>query len=157
MSHPTSIYTHLYFHLGPDRATIDAQAIPHRVVLDDWSYAFFSRYFQQAQLDPHDTAFLDQGGETVLSGYQLYRLRVELEGALLDLSARPDTFHILVGWRGVERSQETEIHYRQQRDDLRDEAQQLIALLQDAIDQQQSVVALSSELYWVPAAPDARG
>ncbi|WP_374337190.1 hypothetical protein [Leeia sp.] len=150
----TSIYTHLYFHLGPDRATIDAQGIPHRVVLDDWSYTFFERYFDRAQLDEADDAFLDQGGETCLSGYQLYRLQVELQEALLDLSARPDEFKVLFGWRGRERTLETEVHYTLRRDELLEETRQLLDLLQEAIDQQQSVMALSSELYWVAAAPD---
>jgi hypothetical protein len=44
----------------------------------------------------------------VIDGYQLHRLRIELELARTDVERKPDTWSVLVGWDGEVASIETE-------------------------------------------------
>jgi len=72
------------------------------------SYWFLHRYFVQASLAPGDFSFLNLYEDTEIAGYQAHRLKSELQEALVDLSARPNSFLVLVGWSGDLRSAETE-------------------------------------------------
>lgn len=85
---------------------------------DRASYAFFTRYFQDARLDWSDDNFLGYWGGTDLSGYQLVRLRQVLDDAVSDLSARPQNFRIFSGWSGQAKKQENEIWKEVDRDVL---------------------------------------
>ena len=79
-----------------------------RVSLDGPIYWFLYRYFVQACLKPGDFSFLNFYENTELVGYQLHRLKAELQEALVDLSARSKNFSVLVGWNSEVRSVETE-------------------------------------------------
>lgn len=70
-------------------------------------YWFLYRYFEAANLDRrHELIDLYGGG--VIEGYQLHRLRTELELARSDIEAKPDTWNVLVGWDGESVSIESE-------------------------------------------------
>lgn len=79
-----------------------------RVSLAGPTYWFLHRYFVQASLAPGDFSFLNLYEDTELADYQLQRVRTEVQEALVDLSARPKNFRVLVGWIGEARSAETE-------------------------------------------------
>lgn len=51
---------------------------------------------------------IDLYGGRVINGYQLHRLRTELEIAKLEVESKPDTWSVLVGWDGELASIETE-------------------------------------------------
>jgi len=60
-------------------------------------YWFLYRYFESANLDRrHELIDLYGGG--VIEGYQLHRLRTELELARSDVEAKPEQWSVLVGW-----------------------------------------------------------
>lgn len=70
-------------------------------------YWFLYRYFESANLDrSHELIDLYGGG--VIDGYQLHRLRTELELAKRDVESKPDEWDVLVGWDGEVPSIETE-------------------------------------------------
>lgn len=70
-------------------------------------YWFLYRYFEAANLDRrHELIDLYGGGP--IEGYQLHRLRVELEQAQSDIEAKPEAWDVLVGWKGEVASRETE-------------------------------------------------
>jgi hypothetical protein len=70
-------------------------------------YWFLYRYFESANLDRrHELIDLYGGG--VIEGYQLHRLRTELELARSDVEAKPDSWNVLVGWTGESASVESE-------------------------------------------------
>ncbi len=96
---------------------------------EDGSYAFFARYFRDAEIQPAKNNFLGFWGGTALSGYQLVRLRRVLEDALSDLSARPSHFKVLHCWSVGGPTEETEIWKEVARDDLVEIATELIAAI----------------------------
>ncbi len=112
---------------------IQKERLPVRLSLDGALYWFLNRYFVHASLEPGSYSFLDLYEDTELSGYQLHRLRTELEQALVDLSARPPAFKVLVGWSRTEQSLETE----EWRDVNRDEAEETIEQFLELIDEAQ--------------------
>lgn len=63
------------------------------------AYWFLYRYFEAANLDRRDE-LIDLYGGRVIDGYQLHRLRSELEAAKSDVEQQPDTWKVLVGWTG---------------------------------------------------------
>ena len=70
-------------------------------------YWFLYRYFESANLDRRHE-LIDLYGGAVIDGYQLYRLRTELELARSDVEAKPDSWNVLVGWTAEPASAETE-------------------------------------------------
>ncbi len=96
---------------------------------DEGSYAFFWRYFRDAQLDRKQQNFLGFWGGTEISGYQLVRLKSVLEDALSDLSSRPPRFRVLRGWKSLELSEETEMWVEVDRDALIEIAREIIEVI----------------------------
>lgn len=79
------------------------------VVLDSNGYYWFLyRYFESANLEQHKGELIDLYGGGVIEGYQLHRLKCELEQALQDVQHRPETWKVLAGWTGTNVSVETE-------------------------------------------------
>jgi hypothetical protein len=70
-------------------------------------YWFLYRYFESANLDRRHE-LIDLYGGRVIDGYQLHRLRTELELARSDVAAKPDEWAVLVGWNREPVSIETE-------------------------------------------------
>jgi hypothetical protein len=60
-------------------------------------YWFLYRYFESANLDRR-RELIDLYGGGVIDGYQLHRLRTELELARSDVESKPNTWSVLVGW-----------------------------------------------------------
>lgn len=75
---------------------------------DDAYYWFLYGYFENASLDSSH-ALIDLYGSGEIQGYQLDRLEDELNIALLDISARPEKWEVLVGWKTVPRGRDIEI------------------------------------------------
>ncbi len=75
---------------------------------DDGYYWFLYRYFESANLERHKGELIDLYGGGVIEGYQLHRLRTELEQAMQDVAHKPDSWLVLVGWQGGSVSAETE-------------------------------------------------
>ena len=94
--------------LARDIEDIDRERLPVRLSLGGALYWFLHRYFVHADLEPGNYSFLNPYEDTQLNGYQLHRLKTELEQALTDLSAYPGTFKVLVGWTGTRQSVESE-------------------------------------------------
>ena len=94
--------------VATEEGDIQRLRLQPRVSLAGPTYWFLHRYFVQASLTPGDFSFLNLYEDTELAGYQLQRLRTELQEALVDLSARPSNFRVLVGWHAAVRSFETE-------------------------------------------------
>lgn len=75
---------------------------------DDGYYWFLYRYFESANLERHKGELIDLYGGGVIEGYQLHRLRTELEQAMQDVAHKPDSWLVLVGWQGGSVSAVTE-------------------------------------------------
>ena len=90
----------LDLYLAWSEAEIQNSLLQPRLSLGGPVYWFLYRYFTLASLERGDFSFLNLWDDTELNGYQLHRLKSELQGALLDLSARPISFPVLVGWSG---------------------------------------------------------
>ena len=75
---------------------------------DDGYYWFLYRYFESANLERHKGELIDLYGGGVIEGYQLHRLRTELEQAMQDVAHKPDSWLVLVGWQGGSVCVETE-------------------------------------------------
>ena len=87
---------------------IDRERLPVRLSLGGALYWFLHRYFVHADLEPGSYSFLHPYEDTELNGYQLHRLSTELKQALVDLSAYPESFEVLVGWVGTKKTLESE-------------------------------------------------
>jgi hypothetical protein len=88
----------------PDRP---APGTPNLLLESSPEYWFLYRYFEAANLDRrHELIDLYGGG--VIEGYQLYRLRFELEQALIDVATKQDEWAVLVGWTGEKPSIDSE-------------------------------------------------
>lgn len=81
--------------------------VPGLLIESTPEYWFLYRYFEAANLN-RQHELIDLYGGAVIDGYQLHRLRAELEQARLDVDAKPETWNVLVGWNGEEASVETE-------------------------------------------------
>jgi hypothetical protein len=111
---------------------IQRLALRPQLSLGGPAYWFLHRYFVQASLVPGDFSFLNLYEDTEISGYQLLRLRSELHEALVDLSARPSSFNVLLGWTGVKRSAETEDRRPVERIAVESAVHELLQALTDA-------------------------
>jgi hypothetical protein len=108
--------------IAPTLEDIEKERLPVRLSLGGALYWYLHRYFVHADLEPGSYSFLNLYEDTELSGYQLHRLKVELKQALIDLSAQPSVFKVLVGWSGTTKSLEAE----EWKDVYRNEAQKTI-------------------------------
>lgn len=90
----------LDFYVVIDEGEIRKLGLKPRVSLDGPLYWFLHRYFVHANLQPSDLSFLTPYEDTAIQGYQLHRLKSELETAYVDISARNGDMPVLVGWLG---------------------------------------------------------
>jgi hypothetical protein len=75
---------------------------------DDGYYWWLYWYFEAASLPPREAELIDLYGDSEISGYQLERLRRELEEARFDATQRPDEWRVVIGWNGAEVAAATE-------------------------------------------------
>jgi hypothetical protein len=75
---------------------------------DDGYYWYLYRYFEAANLDRRGGELIDLYGGRVIDGYQLHRLKHELEQALEDIANKPEFWLVLAGWRSEVPSFDTE-------------------------------------------------
>ena len=115
---------------------------PARLALDGPVYWHLHRYFVHAAPTPEDLWFLDLYEITEVSGYALHRLIAELTVALNDLSARPERFPVLVGWRGERKSVESEAWETVSAAEVRRAIEALLALAAGAQASGLSLVAI---------------
>jgi hypothetical protein len=122
----------LDFYVVSNERDIARDNLRPRVSLEGAPYWFLHRYFVQADLSPGDFSFLNPYEDTELQGYQLHRLKTELEIARLDLSGRSGSFRVLTGWLGEVRSLEAEDWKIVQVEELDQIISQLLELLVSA-------------------------
>jgi hypothetical protein len=99
-------------------------------MLFEWGtglYGFLYRYFEAANIEPGDLICVHDGSREIW-GYQLHRLKYELDQAHIDASARAETWPTLVGWTGP-----LSPTYEDWRTVTRDEVLLTIAKLQELI------------------------
>ena len=102
------------------------------ILLDsDGIYWFLYRYFEAANLD-HANELIDLYGGGKIEGYQLHRLRTELEQAYQDVQGRPQSWRVLIGWTSEQRSVDTEDWHTVQKDDVLRTINALLALVRCA-------------------------
>jgi hypothetical protein len=115
-----------------------SDAVPSIVLKDDATYWFLYRYFEAANLDPSehlidlyvgDKDLLSFYGGRIIEGYQLHRLRQELEQAFQDVQFKPPSWRVLVGWNGSKKSAESEDWKTVQKDDVLSAISSLLALV----------------------------
>jgi hypothetical protein len=94
----------------------------------DGVYWFLYRYFEAANLD-RATELIDLYGGGTIEGYQLHRLRTELEQAHQDVQGKPQSWRVLLGWMSERRSVETEDRQTVQKDDVLRTIGSLLALV----------------------------
>ena len=97
----------------------------------DGIYWFLYRYFEAANLD-RSTELIDLYGGGTIDGYQLHRLRIELEQAYQDIQAKPASWPVLLGWTSERRAVETEDWRTVQKIDMLRTIEQLLALVRCA-------------------------
>ena len=104
----------------------------------DGYYWFLYRYFAGANLDRR-TELIDLYGDAEINGYQLHRLRVELESALTDVAQKQDRWLVLTGWN--ERPAiENEIWREVDRGEMVDLIQRLLWLINFAREQKLNLI-----------------
>lgn len=96
---------------------------------DDGYYWFLYRYFESANLERHKGELIDLYDGGVIEGYQLHRLRTELEQAMQDVAHKPDSWQVLVGWQGGSVSAETEDWRKVEKLEVLDLINSLLALI----------------------------
>lgn len=132
----------LDLYLAWSEAEIQSSGLRPRLSLDEPVYWFLYRYFLLASLERDDSSFLNLWDDSELNGYQLHRLKSELQGALLDLSARPMSFPVLVGWSGQVRCTETEQWETVSRSQVERTIHKLLEMLTEAIHSGHSIFAM---------------
>lgn len=118
--------------LAHDEEEIEANKLKPRISLGGAIYWFLHRYFVHADLTPGSYSFLNLYEDTEISGYQLQRLKMELEEAQLDLSARETTFKILIGWNGSEKIYTAEDWREVNTQEAKEITNQLLSLINEA-------------------------
>jgi hypothetical protein len=104
-------------------------AVPPVILDSDGYYWFLYRYFESANLERHKGELIDLYGGGVIEGYQLHRLQCELEQALEDVERKPQSWTVLVGWKGDTVSLETEEWQAVERNKMIDLVSALLALV----------------------------
>jgi hypothetical protein len=132
----------LDFAIAPSVEDFDDAQFPIRLSLGGALYWFLHWYFVRANLEHGSYDFLSQYEDTEVSGYQLIRLRHELECSLLDLSARPSSFPVLTGWTGSEKEEAAEDWRDLEREEASLGIRKLLELIDEARDREMCVVAI---------------
>lgn len=117
--------------VAADMAEISELGLTPRFGLGGAAYWFLHRYFVHASLQPGDLSFLDLYHDTFIGGYQLDRLKAELELASLHLSALGDTIRVLFSWSEPV-SLETEIWRETDQAEVKQTIAQLMELITEA-------------------------
>jgi hypothetical protein len=107
----------------------------------DGYYWFLYRYFESANLD-HEHELIDLYGGGEIEGYQLDRLEDELRTALLDVTARPKTWKVLVGWQSEAKGRDTEDWRTVEKDKVVALIEQLLGLIRRARESRLKLVCL---------------
>jgi hypothetical protein len=92
---------------GDSDSSRPSDAAPPLLLESDGVYWFLYRYFEAANLD-RANELIDLYGGSEIDGYQLHRLRQELEQALQDVQQKTASWRVLVGWKGNKKSIDTE-------------------------------------------------
>ena len=132
----------LDFYVVADESDVRKLGLKPPVSLDGPLYWFLHRYFVHASLEPGDFSFLNPYEDTAIQGYQLHRLKSELETAYVDISARNGGVSVLVGWRGESRTLESEEWGQVHTDELRQAISQLLELVIEAQAEEKCLYAL---------------
>jgi hypothetical protein len=104
-----------------------SDAVEPIMLEDDGIYFFLVRYF----IHVHDLP-IDLYGGGVIEGYQLHRLRQELEQAFQDVQCKPPSWQVLVGWKTEKKSVETEDWQTVEKKDVLAAITSLLALVRCA-------------------------
>jgi len=122
----------LDFFLATSLRQIQDLRLEPKISLGGPIYWFLRRYFVHANLNPSDSSFLDLYEHTEVSGYQLVRLKAELNEALDDLSSRQEGFSVLVGWSGGAKNEQTEDWKPLQAAEVKQKIEELLSLANEA-------------------------
>jgi hypothetical protein len=98
----------LDFFVSTSAEQINKERLPVRLSLGGPAYWFLHRYFVHADLEPGSFSFLNLYEDTEIQGYQLHRLEAELRQASEDIRSKPPVFRVLMGWKGTEKTVESE-------------------------------------------------
>ncbi len=128
--------------VSPTIEAIDREKLPIRLSIGGAIYWFLHRYFVHADLEPGNYSFLNQYEDTELNGYQLHRLKNELEEALLEISAKPENFKVLTGWVGKEKSVEAEDWKIVGKNEAESVIRQFLSLIAEAQEKGESLWAI---------------
>lgn len=132
----------LDFYVISNESEIAQFSLRPRVSVGGATYWFLHRYFVQADLNPGDYSFLNCYEDTELQGYQLHRLKTELELARLDLSTRVGEVRVLTGWLGETKSLKAEDWKMAQTEELTQTVSQLLELVAEAQTQNKLLFAM---------------
>lgn len=132
----------LDFYVVIDEGEIRKLGLKPRVSLDGPLYWFRHRYFVHVNLHPGDLSFLIPSEDTAIQGYQLHRLKSELETAYVDISARNGDIPVLVGWQGESQTLDSEDWRQVHTDELRQAISQLLELIIEAQSEEKYLYAL---------------
>jgi len=132
----------LDFYVIANESEIAQSSLRPRVSIGGAGYWFLHRYFVQADLNPGSYSFLNLYEDTELQGYQLHRLKTELELAKLDLSTRVGGVRVLTGWLGETKSLESEDWKMVRAEELTQTVSQLLELVAEAQAQNKLLFAL---------------
>ena len=112
----------------PDKLSEPATDIAPILLDDNGAYWFLYRYFQAAKLSTENGDLIDLYDGGVIDGYQLHRLKTELDQALVDIWVKPETWYVLTGWAGL-KDVASEIWSEVQRIELIQIVNNLLALI----------------------------
>lgn len=130
------------FYVVGDEGDVRKLALKPRISLGGALYWFLHRYFVHASLEPGDFSFLNPYEDTTIQGYQLHRLKSELEIAHVDMAARNGNVKVLVGWHGESKTLDSEEWRQVHADELRQAISQLIELIVEAQTEEKYLYAL---------------
>jgi hypothetical protein len=122
----------LDLYIAANESEIRAKKLRPRISLGGPVYWHLHRYFIHADLAPGSYSFLNLNEDTEISGYQLHRLKTELNEALTDLTAKNDVFSVFVGWQGTMRSRDSEDWRSVQKSEVRQTILDLLNLIAEA-------------------------
>jgi len=97
----------------------------------DAYYWFLYKYFESANL-ARGHELINLYGDMALDGYQLERLEEEWKIALVDVSARPNIWNVLVGWNSEKATRDTEDRRPVEKHKMVELINQLLALIRQA-------------------------
>ena len=121
-----------YLYLArPEQLSQPVRDVPPILLDGGAAYWFLYRYFEAANLN-RENELIDLYGGAVIDGYQLHRLKSELEQALQDIEVKPARWKVLIGWNGEQPTQETEDWREVDRSELFQTVTAILALVRGA-------------------------